>query len=453
MARGEKSVRPPGPRGRLLTGNTRAYEADRIGFLRRCHREYGDVFSYDEQTVFVIDPELAHEALARTGHGFVTELAPFDQRRDVGQAAERATSWMTARRAAWPGLNRSAAAASDHRTVELLDAVLAGTAGREVDVLTTMRAFTARSIAEYCFGTDSAGVPDLLHETIRATQPFTDSSYEFPGWLPLPRHRRFFRTVRRLTDAQHGIVRRRRAPDAHAPGACAPHGDLLGFLLDADPVLADDAMVSMLHGILMGGHGVPAAGLTSLVRELARRPRLVGDLRDEANGAAGGSAGGSAEGRAGGPAGGDAPPSAARLPLAEAVVRETLRLYPPAWLMTRTASTATTLGDWSLDPGDDVLLNPYLIHRDPRWWERPDEFDPTRWLDGRSAPGPAYLPFGAGPRVCLGSALTLRQLTLVTSRLAQRFTVTSPNASSVDLEFVGRLAPAGLRACFPPARH
>ncbi|MGX1546890.1 cytochrome P450 [Streptomyces adustus] len=436
MARGEKPVRPPGPRGHRLTGNTRAYEADRIGFLRRCHREYGDVFSYDEQTVFVIDPELTHEALARTGHGFVTELAPFDQRRDLDQAAERATSWMAARRATWPGLNRSAAAASDHRTVELLDAVLSGTAGREVDVLTTMRAFTARSIAEYCFGTDSTGVPDLLHETIRATQAFTESSYEFPGWLPLPRHRRFFRTVRRLTEAQTGIVRRRRAP-----GACASHSDLLGLLLDADPVLADDTMVRILHGILMGGHGVPAAGLTSLVRELARRPRLVGDLRDEANGTAGGSAGG------------DAPLSADRLPLAEAVVRETLRLYPPAWLMTRTASAATTLGDWSLDPGDDVLLNAYLIHRDPRWWERPDEFDPARWLDGRSAPGPAYLPFGAGPRVCLGSALTLRQLTLVTARLAQRFTVTSPNATSVDLEFVGRLAPAGLRASFPPVRH
>ncbi|MPY37990.1 hypothetical protein FNH09_44315 [Streptomyces adustus] len=145
---------------------------------------------------------------------------------------------MAARRATWPGLNRSAAAASDHRTVELLDAVLAGTAGREVDVLTAMRAFTARSIAEYCFGADSTGVPDLLHETIHATQAFTESSYEFPWWLPLPRHRRFFRTVRRLTEAQTGIVRRRRAPDAHAPGACAPHSDLLGFLLDADPVLA-----------------------------------------------------------------------------------------------------------------------------------------------------------------------------------------------------------------------
>ncbi|MFJ6086788.1 cytochrome P450 [Streptomyces sp. NPDC092369] len=427
MAPRESLSRPPGPRGHWLSGNTRAYEANRIGFLRRCHREYGDVFSFDEQTVFVRDPNLTHEALARTGQGFVTELAPFDMRRDLDQAAAQAASWMSARRAVWPGLNRSAAAATDEQTVEILDAVLADSAGREVDVLTTMRAFTARAVTEYCFGADSAAVTGPLQETTLATQPFTESSYEFPAWLPLPRHRRFFRAAGRLSDTMTGIVRQRRASSAHAP-----QDDLLGFLIDADPAMADDTVASTLHSILMGGHGVPAAALTSLVRELARRPRLTDSLRGEANRSVGDGT----------------PLSAARLPLAEAVARETLRLYPPAWLMTRTAGTATTLGEWSLSPGDDVLLNPYLIQRDPRWWQRPDEFDPTRWSNGRPAPGPAYLPFGAGPRVCLGSALAMRQLTLVTSRLAQRFTITSPNSSSVALEFVGRLAPAGLRARF-----
>ncbi|MFG2958963.1 cytochrome P450 [Streptomyces sp. NPDC048291] len=434
MAQRETLGRPPGPRGHWLTGNTRAYEADRIGFLRRCHREYGDVFSYDEQTVFVIDPDLTHDVLTRTGHSFVTELAPFDMRRDLDEATAQATAWMSARRATWPGLSRAASAAADDRTVEILDTVTAGVAGREVDVLTTMRAFTARAIADYCFGADAPGVPGLLHDLIRATRPFTESSYEFPAWLPLPRHRHFFHASRRLTDALTGIVRQRRA----SPAGETP-GDLLGFLLAAEPAMPDDTVTSTLHSVLMGGHGVPAAALTSVVWELARRPGLVGELRDEAQGPASGTA----------PLP-SAPSTAARLPLAEAVVRETLRLYPPAWLMTRTARTATRLGDWSVDPGDDLLLNAYLIHRDPRWWQRPDEFDPTRWLRGRPAPGPAYLPFGAGPRVCLGSTLAMRQLTLATSRLAQRFAVESPNASSVALEFMGRLAPAGLRARFAP---
>ncbi|WP_329347449.1 cytochrome P450 [Streptomyces sp. NBC_01261] len=422
MAYREKLGRPPGPRGHWLTGNTREYEADRIGFLRRCHREYGDVFSYDDHTLFVIDPALAHEVLTGTGDTFVTELAPFDMRRDLDQAAEHATSWIPERRAVWPGLNRTAAATTDDLTAKVLDAVIADGAGQDVDVLTTMRTLTARTIAEYCFGADRAGIAELLHETVRATQAFAEASHEYPAWLPLPRHRRYFRTYRRLTERLTGMVRERRASMADMP--C---DDLLGFLLAAEPAPPVDTVVSTLHSVLMGGHGVPAAALASVVWELARRPRLVLDLRDEADGPAGGGT-----------------------PLAEAVVRETLRLYPPAWLMTRTAATATTLGEWSLSPGDDVLLNPYLIHRDPRWWSRPDEFDPTRWLDGQAAPGPAYLPFGAGPRVCLGAALTMRQLTLTTSWLAHRFTIESPNAASVTLEFVDRLAPAHLRARFLP---
>ncbi|HEX6869585.1 MAG TPA: cytochrome P450, partial [Micromonosporaceae bacterium] len=210
---------------------------------------------------------------------------------------------------------------------------------------------------------------------------------------------------------------------------------LLDFLLDADPDLPDRTVMTTLRGILMGGHGVPAAALVSLVRELATRPALSAELREEAGAAAG-----------------DATAApAARLPLAEAFVKEVLRLYPPVWLMTRTARTAASLGPWSLRPGDDVLLNPYLIHRDPRWWQRPDDFDPARWLTGRPASGAAYLPFGAGPRVCLGSALAMRQLTLATSRLAQRFTIESPNAASAAPRFLGRLAPAGLRARFRPS--
>ncbi|GAB3953824.1 cytochrome P450 [Streptomyces sparsus] len=430
MARGTEHKQPPGPRGHWLTGNTSQYEADRVGFLRRCHRQYGDVFSYDDRTVFVIDPELAHQALIRTGPDFVTELAPFDTRRDLDRATAQAADWMPVRRTTWPGLSRSASAATDGRVVETLDALTASTHGRDVDVLSMMSTFTARMIATYCFGRDSAGIPDLLSESARATQPFATASYDFPAWLPLPRHRRFARTHQRFAGTLTGIVRQRRATRA----GTAPD-DLLDSLLDAAPSMPDDAVAATLRSVLMGGHGVPAAALTSLVRELALRPRLTAELRDEAD--------------ASGP--GDVP--SARLPLADAVVRETLRLHPPAWLMTRTARTATTLGEWSLRPGDDVLLVPYLIHRDPRWWQRPDEFDPARWSAGRPAPGTAYLPFGAGPRVCLGSALAMRQLTLATSRLAQRFTIESPNASSATPAFVDRLAPAGLRARFRPVRQ
>ncbi|MEV4410324.1 cytochrome P450 [Catellatospora sp. NPDC049609] len=428
MAQADECRRPPGPRGHWLLGNTPAYDTDRIGFLRRTHREHGDVFAFDERTVFVADPELAHDALARTNSSFLTELTPFDTRPDLDRAAAQADAWMSARRTVWPGLNHAAAAAADGRTVALLDALAGLAAEREVDVLPMMRTYAAHAIAGYCFGRDATGIPELLADNLEITEPFTDTSYRLPAWLPLPRHRRFFRVHRHTVDTLTGIVRRRRADPGRTPA------DLLGFLLAADPAMGDRTVMSTLRGILMGGHGIPAAALTSIVRELATRPRLAGDLRDEA--------------------GSGAP--AARLPLAEAVVKEVLRLHPPVWLMTRTARTATTLGGWTLNPGDEVLINPYLIQRDPRWWERADGFDPGRWLSGQAAPRAAYLPFGAGPRVCVGAALALRQLTLATSRLAQAYTVESSNAAGAEPRFHGRLAPSGLRARLRPggpARH
>lgn len=423
MAEAEQRHRPPGPRGHWLMGNTPAYDDDRIGFLRRTHGEYGDVFAFDERTVFVADPGTAHDVLARTNTDFLTELAPFDARPDLGEAAAEAGAWMSARRTVWPGLNHTAAAAADVRTVDILDELARPAAGHEVDVLPLARAFTAHAVADYCFGRDAAGLPELLADNLDITEPFTASSYQFPAWLPLPRHRRFFRVHRHTVQTLTGLVRRRRGGTRPA----TPR-DLLDFLLDADPAMPDGTVMATLRGILMGGHGIPAAAIVSIVRELALRPELAADLRAEA---------------------GDGLP-AARLPLAEAVVKEVLRLYPPVWLMTRTARTRTNLGDWSLNPGDEVLLNPYLIHRDPRWWERPDEFDPGRWLTGRPAPRMAYLPFGAGPRVCVGSALAMRQLTLTTSRLAQAYTVESSNAASAAPRFLGRLAPAGLRARLAP---
>jgi unspecific monooxygenase len=172
---------------------------------------------------------------------------------------------MPVRRTTCPGLSRSASAATDGRIIAILDAVTASASGRDVDVRSMMSTFTAQVISAYCFGRDGAAIPGLLSESARATQPFATASYNFPAWLPLPRNRRFSRTHRRPTGALTGIVRRRRA----ARNRTSSRNDLLDSLLDAAPAMSGDTVVSTLRSVLMGGHGVPAAALTSVVRELA----------------------------------------------------------------------------------------------------------------------------------------------------------------------------------------
>lgn len=397
-------MRPPGPRGHWLTGNTVEYEKDRIGFIRRNHREYGDVFSFSDRVVFVIDPRLAHEVMAATNRAYVTESPPLSGTTDPRETDRKDHPWMRARRVVRPALDQLDMA---DRIAPLLDEILGATGSAEADVLPLMREFTARLVAESCFGADAAGIPELLAENLAAVEPFEKVDYQFPAWLPLPRNRRLFRVHRKTVDALTRLV------DSRVPGGSA---DLLDVLLGLD--MPSRTVMTTLRTILIGGHGIPAAAMTSIIRELACRPELAAEV-------------------AGSP------------PLAEAVVKETLRLAPPAWLMTRVVRAPVELAGWRLRPGDEVLCTPYLIHRDPRWWPRPEEFDPARWRTGSPRPG-TYLPFGAGARYCLGATPAMRQLTLATSHIARRFQVHAPRAAEALPDFCGRLTPVGLRAEFRP---
>lgn len=385
-------------------GNIAEYDKDRIGFLRRCHREYGDVFSFNDHVVFTIDPRLTHEVLTATNRAYLTELAPFAGTPDLQGAGEKVQPWMGARRAVRPALSQ---VNMDDRIVSILDTVLRAAEGAPVDVLTLMREFTARVAAELCFGADAEGIPELLADNLAAGEPFEKMDYQLPAWLPIPRNRRLFRTHKKtMAELMRRVESRRNGGSS----------DLLDLLLAVDPPMPAQTVMSTLRSIMLGGHGVPAAAMTSIVRELACRQSLVPEI-------------------------------AASEPLAEAVVKETLRLTPPVWLMTRVAREPVGLAQWRLSPGDEVLCTPYLIHRDPRWWPNPEEFVPTRWFTDRPSPG-TYFPFGAGSRYCLGATLAMRQLILATSHLARRFDIHAPGAADAAPDFCGRLAPVGLRAEF-----
>jgi cytochrome P450 len=112
-----------------------------------------------------------------------------------------------------------------------------------------------------------------------------------------------------------------------------------------------------------------------------------------------------------------------RLAVTKAVIEEALRLYPSIAALSRSAERADTIGDISLRPGSLIVIAPYILHRHRSWWERPDLFDPTRFLGSAKSKIPrlAYLPFGAGPRTCIGSSFALQEATLVLARLVQQF--------------------------------
>ena len=116
----------------------------------------------------------------------------------------------------------------------------------------------------------------------------------------------------------------------------------------------------------------------------------------------------------------------ARLPYTRAVLAESLRLYPPAWIMGRRALDAYEVGGHLLAPRTIVVMSQWVVHRDPRWWPDAGSFQPERWLPGGSAGDPArpkfsYFPFGAGTRVCIGEQFAWMEGTLALATFAQRW--------------------------------
>ena len=112
----------------------------------------------------------------------------------------------------------------------------------------------------------------------------------------------------------------------------------------------------------------------------------------------------------------------ARLTYTDKVVKESMRLYPPAWSLARAATKETEIGGYLLPIGANVVMSPWIMHRDPRFYDRPEQFDPDRWTGGLSQRLPrfAYFPFGGGSRVCIGASFAMMEATLLVATIAQR---------------------------------
>ncbi|MET8797146.1 cytochrome P450 [Nocardia sp. NPDC004568] len=386
--------------------NRLAYERDRIGFLRECQQKYGDVFRFSDKATVVLDPNLIHQLFVHTNDEVGIEG------RLIGGAQPRVETAgrMAARKGARRTMSPNAFSAYEPRMIDLLRETLAETGGREVDVREVMKTFTGRSMTDYCLGTSDPDLADALTDAVAVSEVFMGSSLTLPTWLPTPKVRRLHRANARLRSTlADRIATRRQSPRNEA-------ADLLDALLAED--LDPEEVTAMVEAILRASYGQPGVTLTWAVSTLARRPDLTRRLAAETE------------------------------DYAEAFVEELLRMYPPTWLMGREVWERTTVGDIEVYPGEQVMFCTYLVHRDPRWWDDPDTFDPERW---RTSVPPharyAYFPFGAGPRICPGNHIDFRQLTLAVRTLAREYDIEVHN-SSAPMVANALLVPAGLRGRF-----
>jgi len=405
---------PPGPRARFPGAHLLAFSRDMLGFVCRLKHAYGDVVAFrlgPERTVLLSHPEHLHEVLVRQHRAFQKGRRGDVSTQFLGEGVlnSEGARHQRQRHLLQPAFHRQRLA--QYATVMTTAAARQRQAwqdGDTLDMAPAMMRVTLAIAAKTLLDADveaeataiGQAITTLLQRSPRVTLPLAPLVRR----LPLPSQRRLRRAQDYLDTLIYRLIDERRATGGET-------GDVLSMLVGAQTEDGSPLSPRQIHDealtLLLAGHETTALALSWTWYLLAQHPDVDAAMQAEFQTVLGGRL-----------------PTAAdlsHLRYTRMVFAEALRLYPPAWLMTRRAREAVVIGDYRFPPGTFFLLSPYLTHRDPRFFPDPEAFLPTRWA-APSDTGPAryaYLPFGGGPRQCLGEGFAWMEGLLVLTTLAQ----------------------------------
>jgi len=421
-----ESTVPPGPTG--LPGIGCALESRRaLEFLLENRRNYGDVVYYQffTESIYQLNhPDDIESVLVTNNQAFTKSHLTKDVLGPVageGLFTSDGDLWREQRQRIQPAFHPDQIAVYADLMVDAIDRRLSTwTPGDQVDINQEMRAVTLDVVARALLGAEVETEIERIGTSLDTIFGRLGSAWHhlLPGWVPTPGNRRFERALSSLEAVVDDIIAERRTnPDGD---------DVLSRLLAAEfsggePMsrrqLRDEVMT-----FLVAGHETTAQALTFTCYLLATHPdvetTLVQELEAELDGS---------------------DPTMAvmdELPYTERVITESLRLYPPASDIHREPVDGIDIRGYQIPPGATIATPPWVVHRDPRWYDEPDAFRPGRWTDDFRAALPrlAYFPFGAGPRRCVGERFALMEATLVLAALYQNYHLELDSETTFEVE-------------------
>lgn len=430
----------PGPKGGLILGVMPEFNRDTLAFITRC-RQYGDVarmrFLY--LTVFFLyNPNDIEYVLSTNAKNFIKARSlrsPFFQRLvGNGLLTSEGEFWRRQRRLAQPAFHRQRISSYGKVMVEYADRMISGWRADEVrDIHRDMMKLTLEIVVKTLFNSDVASdtdrVGNVLSEVVKPFASQATIKWILDNRLPTAAHRRFNRAVREIDEIVFRIIAERRANQSD-------EGDLLSMLLEAhdeddgsqmtDRQLRDEVMT-----IFLAGHETSALTLSWAWRLLAEDPLVEAKFHDELDRVL--------QGRL---------PTVSDYPLlkyTEMIAKESMRLYPPAFGLGREAIEDCEIGGYHVPAKSQVFMFQWATHRDERFFEAPEEFQPERWSEDResSLPKFAYFPFGGGPRACIGNYFAMIEIVLLLATIGQRHRLTLTREESVGLYPAMSLRPSG----------
>jgi enediyne biosynthesis protein E7 len=414
---------PPGPPRSATFGLLRKLAGNRLELMVDAAR-YGDAvrIRIGPRTIYLFNnPDHARHVLADNSTDYRKGLGLVQARRALGDGllTSEGELWREQRRTVRPAFQHKRIARQADLVAEEaanLVARLAAHAGRgPFDVVAEMTGLTLGVLGRTLLNAE-LGSYQAIGDIFAAVQD--QAMFEMvtqgmvPMWVPLPGQLRF-RQARRELEL---LVNRLVAERAGRPGG--DDDDVLSRLLvsvrhEADPATARRRLRDELVTLLLAGHETTASTLGWSFYLLGQHPEVADRLRVEAVEVLGDRAPGFAD--------------LHRLAYTTMVVQEVMRLYPPVWTLTRVARDEDEVGGYRIPAGADVMICPYTLHRHPGYWEAPEDFQPDRFDTAGTGARPryAYIPFGAGPRVCVGSNLGMMEAVFVIAMVMREFRLTT----------------------------
>ena len=408
--------RPPGPPPRFLIGNLPLFDPDPLSIYTRWAREFGDIFYYRAgwmDVYFLNHPSLIESVLVSQSQNFAKDKVIQNSRWFLGEGllTSEGSGWLRQRRLSQPAFHRERMASYGHTMAAYAEDMLSTWQhGEERDIHQEMMQLTMRIVAKVLFSVevkaDTERVAGALNILMRHTSGGRMILPPALRHIPVPAMIRVKRAVRELDDIVNRIIRQRRAGGEDT-------GDLLSMLMAARDEdgsgMTDRQLRDEILTFLLAGHETTAVSLSWTWYLLSQHPEVEQKLREELTQVLGGRA----------PRLEDLP----RLPYTDKVVKESMRLYPPAWSLARTVTKEVELGGYRLPVGANVVMSQWILHRDPRFFEQPEQFNPDRWTAeaAQRLPRFAYFPFGGGPRLCIGASFAMMEANLLLAAIAQRF--------------------------------
>ncbi len=423
-AKGTRAPLPPGPKGHPILGVMREFNRDSLGFIMRC-REYGDVVSARFLYVpayFIYNPVDIEEILSTNARNFRKSMSLrsnfFQRLVGNGLVTSEGEFWRRQRRLAQPAFHRQRVSSYGEVMVDYATRTSdKWRPGETRDIHPDMLRLTLEIVVKTLFDADVSDDADkvgrILSELVKPFASQATLKWILNNRLPTPAHRRFHRAVGEIDKVIYRIITERR-------NSGYDQGDLLSMLLQAhdddgsqmtDSQLRDEVMT-----LFLAGHETTALALSWGWYLLATNPEVERRFHAELDEVLAGRL----------PEVSDL----VRLRYTEMIVKETLRLYPPAYAVGREPIEECVIGGYRVPRNTQIFAFQWATHRDPRYFDNPDLFDPDRWTTEFSdkLPKYAYFPFGGGPRQCIGNYFSMMEIVLLLATIGRRFRLSlAPN--------------------------